>query len=72
MKKLVIIAMAAVFALSLGAGMVAAAKPDPTTWICIKERCDYTHERVLLKCFRPSDNKEFLVWSYDRFAQFCL
>lgn len=73
MKKLVIIAMVAVFALSVGAGFVTAAKPDPTSWLCMKERCDYKHERVLLKCARPSDGKIFLVWSYDPadWDQFC-
>lgn len=71
MKKLVIITLGAVFALSLVSGIASEkGKPDPSVLLCAPALthpvyCDYEKVLVKLACVHPNGNTTFIVWSDD-------
>ena len=74
MKKLLIIAMVAVFALSLMTGIAMAKKIPPGTACIFGGECNYTKGTVRTCCEFIKGNGESYVtcfWTEQYFAQWC-
>lgn len=65
MKKLLIVVLVAVFAMSFVATITSAKGPPAEGTICAFDSCNYERHCVKLICFNKNSGKTFTVCSFD-------